>query len=106
MVTIVYLMKALGGSKHVHEIEELIMKLVKVDPMRKEYYKDLSMYSEDLKGCKYTRWRTKRQLCLLRNTENSCLLALLRAYCIPSVYKFDLLLNNILFFCRQFNEWI
>jgi len=37
-------MKALSGSKHAQEIEELTKKLIKIDPMRKEYYKDLRMY--------------------------------------------------------------
>lgn len=41
MATIVYLMKALDGLKYAEEIEQLISKLIKIDPMRRGYYKDL-----------------------------------------------------------------
>ena len=45
MVTIVYLMKSLNGLKHTGRINELIEKLIEIDPMRKGYYEDLSTYT-------------------------------------------------------------
>ena len=44
MLTIVYLMKALDGLKHADRINELINKLIDIDPMRNGYYKDLRKY--------------------------------------------------------------
>lgn len=41
MATIVYLMKALDGLNYAVEIEHLISKLIKIDPMRRGYYKGL-----------------------------------------------------------------
>lgn len=35
-------MHAINPANYQHEIEELITKLMKIDPMRKGYYEDLS----------------------------------------------------------------
>ena len=44
MLTIVYLMRALDGARYMIETEELLVKLVKTDPMRTGYYNDLSKF--------------------------------------------------------------
>lgn len=41
MLTIIYLMRALGGEGYIRETEELLTRLIKTDSMRAGYYKDL-----------------------------------------------------------------
>lgn len=47
MLTIIYLMRALGGEGYIKETEELLTRLIKTDSMRAGYYKDLSKYVEN-----------------------------------------------------------
>ena len=48
MLTVVFLMRALDADKHLEETDTLLSKLMECDPMRRQYYMDLSMYDPAL----------------------------------------------------------
>ena len=47
LLTIVWLMQALDPMQHHCEVLQYIEKLLEVDPMRKQYYRDLSKYFQN-----------------------------------------------------------
>ncbi|XP_057291293.1 geranylgeranyl transferase type-2 subunit alpha-like isoform X4 [Hydractinia symbiolongicarpus] len=60
MLTIIYLMRALGGEGYIKDTEELLTRLIKTDSMRAGYYKDLR-----------SKYRIENELQRLKKTQDN-----------------------------------